>query len=353
MSLAEKPHGHGFRLRWVHLLWIAAPILLAVALRGVPLRSIGEVLARLTFGQVAILVLVNGAALLVFSGRWALILRGFGFAQPLLTLVAYREAGFSISYFTPGTQFGGEPLQILLVNKRGAVPLPVAAASVTIDKALELLGNFTFLAFGILVSTQTRLLPGFSAAPLLGAALAILALPLALVVAAARGVRPLTSLLDRARERWPSGLQRVQRVHTAVAEMETHIVVFYRRHPLLLLAAMGFSLCSWVLMVGETWLVLHFLGVPLGVVETIAVVTASRLAFLVPVPGGLGALEAGLTLALTALGRTPAEALALSAVIRARDLLVGGTGLVLAALLSRDRADAPPPAADDSASPRV
>jgi len=345
MSLAAQPQGSRFRLRGYHLLWIAVPILLAVALRGVPLRSIGQVLARLTFAQVMLLALVNLVALLVFSGRWALILRGFGFAQPLLPLVAYRVAGFSISYFTPGTQFGGEPLQILLVNKRGAVPLLVAAASVTIDKALELLGNFTFVAFGILVSTQTRVLPGLSAAPLLAAMLAILALPLALVVAAARGARPLTALLDRARDRWPSGLRRMQRVHTAVAEMEAHIVLFYRRHPLLVLSAMGFSLCSWVVMVSETWLVLHFLGVPLGVVETIAVVTASRLAFLVPVPGGLGALEAGLTLALTVLGRTPAEALALIAVIRARDLLVGGTGLVLAALLPRDRADAPPPAA--------
>ena len=337
MSLASKPWGSRFRMRWVHLLWIAVPILLAVALRGVPLRSIGEVLARLTVGQVAILLLVNGVALLVFSGRWALILRGLGFTQPLLALVAYRVAGFSISYFTPGTQFGGEPLQIVLINKRGAVPLPVAAASVTIDKALELLGNFTFLAFGILISTQTRLLPGFSAAPLLGAALAILALPLALVVAAARGARPLTALLDRARERWPSGLQKIQRVHAAVAQMETHIVLFYRQHPRLLLAAMGFSLCSWLVIAGEMWLVLHFLGVPFGLVEAIAVVTASRLAFLVPVPGGLGALEAGLTLALTALGRTPAEALALSAVIRARDLAIGGAGLVLAGWLPRQR----------------
>ncbi len=252
---------------------------------------------------------------------------------------------FSISYFTPGTQFGGEPLQILLLNKRKAVPLPIAAASVTIDKALEVLGNFTFLAFGILISTQTRVLPGPSAMLPLFAALAILALPLALVIAAARGARPLTSLLDQVRKRWPTAPHALQRLHAAVSEIETHIVGFYRLHPFLLLAAMGFSLASWVVMIAETWLILRFLGLSLGAVETIAVVTASRLAFLVPVPGALGALEAGLTLALTALGRTPAEALALSAVIRARDLLIGGSGLILAALLPRDRGGAPSPGA--------
>jgi hypothetical protein len=345
VSLAAEPPRRRFRFRWYHLLWIAAPVLLAIALRGVPLRSIAQVLARLTYGQVALIASVNLAALLIFSGRWSLILKGFGFAQPLLDLVAYRTAGFSISYFTPGTQFGGEPLQILLLTKRKAVPLPFAAASVTIDKALELLGNFTFLAFGILISTQTRVLPGLSARPLLVAALAVLALPLALVIAASRGVRPLTLLLDWMRQRWPSASHRLDRAYASISEMETHIVLFYRQHPLLLLAAMGFSLASWVVMVSETWLELHFLGISLGVVETIAIVTASRLAFLIPVPGGLGALEAGLTLALTALGRTPAEALALSAVIRARDLLVGGSGLILAAILPRDRGGTPSPAA--------
>jgi len=333
---------------------VAAPALFAIALRGTPLDSIGRVLGRLTMGQIVALVLVNLLALLVFTGRWAILLAGLGHAVSIVRLVAYRTAGFAISYFTPGTQFGGEPLQILLLHRRASVPLAPAAASVTLDKALELLGNSTFLAFGIVISARTSLLPGLSSLPLLAVALAILAIPLALVIAAARGVRPLTSLLSWVRATWFAQSEQVQRLELAARQMETLIVQYLGEHPLGLLTAMGFSLASWVVTVGETWLALQFLGVPLNGFETIAVVTASRLAFLVPIPGGLGALESGLVIAFAALGRTPAEALAMDALIRARDLTIGGIGLLLAAILSRDHnesrhdaagASEPPPAA--------
>jgi len=330
---------------------VAAPVFLAIALRGAPLDSIGQVLRRLTLGQIGALVVVNLLALLVFSGRWAILLAGLGHTVGIVRLVAFRTAGFAISYFTPGTQFGGEPLQIVLLHRWASLPLAPAAASVTIDKALELLGNSTFLAFGIVISARTSLLPGLSSLPLLAIALAILAFPLSLVIAAARGSHPLTSLVSWVRATWFAQSERVQRLELAARQMETHIVMYLGEHPLGLLTAMGFSLASWVVMVGETWLALQFLGVPLNGLETIAVVTASRLAFLVPIPGGLGALESGLVIAFTALGRTPAEALALDALIRARDLTIGGIGLLLAAILSRDSGKSRHDAADSNKLP--
>jgi uncharacterized protein (TIRG00374 family) len=337
MSLAVPPAAaRRLRIRWYHALWIAAPVLLALALRGVPLDSVVQVLRRLTIGQIAILVLVNLVILQVFAARWAIITAGFGYPVSPISLVAYRTAGFSISYFTPGTQFGGEPLQAFLLHRRASVPLAPAAASVAIDKALELLGNFTFLAFGIVLSAQTSLLSGLSALPLLAVALLILALPLLFVVAASHGARPLTILTRWVRSRWLPRSARMQRLEDAAAHMEEHIVRFLGEHPARLLLAMGLSLLSWIFMVGEIWLALQFLGLPFSAIEVIAIITATRLAFLRPLPGGIGALEAGLVLAFQALGHAPAEALALSALIRARDLAIG-VGLVLAVWLPANR----------------
>jgi uncharacterized membrane protein YbhN (UPF0104 family) len=48
-------------------------------------------------------------------------------------------------------------------------------------------------------------------------------------------------------------------------------------------------------------------------------------------PGGLGALEAGQTLAVSALGFEPSFGISISLLIRARDLFLGGAGLWLAA----------------------
>ncbi len=338
MSLAVPPApARRLRLRWYHALWVAAPLLLALALRGVPLDSVVQVLRRLTIGQIAILVLVNLVILQVFAARWAIIVGGLGYPVSAIALVAYRTAGFAISYFTPGTQFGGEPLQAFLLNRRAFVPIAPAAASVAIDKALELLGNFTFLAFGIVLSAHTSLFPGLSALPFLGVAILILGLPLLFVVAASRGVRPLTLLVRTLRARWFPRSARIQRLEEGVSQMEQHIIRFLGEHPARLVLAMGISLLSWTLMVGEIWLVLRFLGVSFDLLEVIAVITASRLAFLFPLPGGIGALEAGLVIAFQALGHTPTEALALSAMIRARDLTIGGAGLALAIWLPRER----------------
>ncbi len=336
MSLAVPPApARRFRLRWYHALWVAAPLLLALALRGVPLDSVIQVLRRLTIGQIALLVLVNLVIVQVFAVRWAIILDGLGHPVNLNRLVAYRTAGFSISYFTPGTQFGGEPLQVFLLHRRASMPLAPAAASVAIDKALELLGNFTFLALGIVLSAQTSLLPGLSALPLLVVAMLILAMPLLFVVAASRGVRPLTGFVRWLRARWFKGSPRMQRLEDAASQMEEYIVRFLGEHPVRLLVAMGVSLLSWLLMVGETWLVLRFLGLSFSAIQVVAIITASRLAFLFPLPGGIGALEAGLVIAFQALGHAPAEALAFSAIIRARDLAIGGVGLLLAVWLPR------------------
>ena len=72
------------------------------------------------------------------------------------------------------------------------------------------------------------------------------------------------------------------------------------------------------------WLALQFLDLDLSVV---GVVTAARLAILLPFPAALGALELSQVLALTALGFSAAEGAAMGFLIRARDLLFGAVGL--------------------------
>jgi uncharacterized membrane protein YbhN (UPF0104 family) len=77
-------------------------------------------------------------------------------------------------------------------------------------------------------------------------------------------------------------------------------------------------------------LMLGFLNIQLNLWQALAALTASLLAFLTPLPGGLGALEASQVLALGALGYAPATAISLTLLMRARDLLNAGIGLLLA-----------------------
>ena len=83
-------------------------------------------------------------------------------------------------------------------------------------------------------------------------------------------------------------------------------------------------------MLSEYFLITSFLKMDLTVWQTIAAWTMNWLAFLVPWPGGLGALEASQVFALGAFGVSAASAISLTLVVRARDLIISGVGILLA-----------------------
>ena len=80
-------------------------------------------------------------------------------------------------------------------------------------------------------------------------------------------------------------------------------------------------------MILEFYSMAVFLGVPLTFFQLIALLTAARLAFLLPLPGGLGTLEASQVWALSLMGFSPAAGIGLSLLIRLRDVLLGLLGL--------------------------
>jgi hypothetical protein len=59
--------------------------------------------------------------------------------------------------------------------------------------------------------------------------------------------------------------------------------------------------------------------------------TAARLAYLLPIPAGAGALEASQVFAAEALGVNPVFAISISLLIRGRDLSLAALGLYLGA----------------------
>lgn len=318
------------------ILWLAVPLVLWWALHGVPFEDILAALGRLKPAEALILIVVNLGVVSTFSGRWWVILRALGVHVPYLSLSAYRLAGFSVSYFTPGPQFGGEPLQVHLLRRRHAVPMAVAVASVALDRAIELFANFTFLAIGVLVVLRLGLIQDAVGAPLAVVAFALLLFPAAFLLASWAGRRPASRLLARAPgplARWAAYVKLQQ----TVAEAESQVTTFCRRHPRDLGLALTASAASWLALLFEYRLALGFLGLDLDPQRTLAVVTAARLAILLPFPGGLGALEASQVLALRALGYAAAEGAGMGLLIRARDLLFGGAGLLMGGFLARER----------------
>jgi uncharacterized protein (TIRG00374 family) len=322
------------KFSWFHLLWLLAPLLVWWVSRDIRLADMLQSLGRLGGKQILILLALNTGIFMLVSGRWWLLLRAQSHAVPFLSVMGYRLVAFGISYFTPGPQFGGEPAQVYYLQSRHAIPTSGALASVSLDKILELLANFTFLLVGIFAALDSGLLADLAPIQavewMAGPFILLLAYTLALWV----GKTPLASLVSLVsrmlpREGW------LRRLARAAAAAEEQIGLFCRQKPLVVLIASLISALTWAMMVLEYWLALSFLGIPVSLTQAVAVLTAASVAFLFPLPGGLGALEASQVLAMEALGFTSALGLSISLLIRGRDILLGGFGILWGGVLAR------------------
>lgn len=327
MSLNQSWQIWGKRLG--KLLLILLPVLLLWwAFQQVPFGLVWAALRQLNGVQIAIWLLVNIGLVIMMTGRWWLILRTLGKQIPYLDLTRYRLASYAISYFTPGPQFGGEPIQVLALRQRHGIPGTTATASVGLDKLLELIANFSFLVFGIAIALTSTWLPIQWRVPGLAFALGLLVFPLVYFILMLTGRQPLNTLI----ERLPQSIAQ-NWVSVVLGKVEDEMSAFCIDHPGTVLLVTLISLCVWVGMVFEYWLLTYFLGLRLSLVQTIQALTAARLAFLTPLPGGLGALEASQVIAMQTLGLESAYGISISLLIRLRDILFGLGGLISAVSL--------------------
>ncbi len=300
-------------------------------LRAIPLQAIWQTLRHLTPTTIAWLVLANLVVLITLAGRWWLFLYGQGYPISFVRLLGYRIAAFAVSYFTPGPHVGGEPLQVYLVSKYHGVPTAVSIAAVTLDKLLDLVINLAVLMAGVGLILQQQVLTDALSQRTLYVTLGMLCLPLLLLGALGRGRYPLSGLLTKLSRLCAA---RVQRASTRLAgwaqtirQSEEQAIALWRATPAIFLGACAISLLSWGALVGEFWYMTYALGLAVSFPQAITLLLAMRIAILLPMPAGLGVLEASLAMATAALGLSPAAGVSMGLLIRLRDVMVGIVGL--------------------------
>ena len=221
---------------------------------------------------------------------------------------------------------GGEPLQILYLRNKYNLTYAHAASTVVMDKLLELLANFILLIFGLTGIIQAGIVSRDGSLPFPGLIVlfALISWPLIHLILLYKKIYPLSAML---------GVMQFTRHTKAIRFLraaERLAGRFCQRQRRALLAAIWVSLFAAGGMVSEYFLITSFLQVRLSFWQTVAAWTSGWLSFLVPLPGGLGALEASQVFALGFFGISAAPSISVALVMRARDLLIGGIGLLLA-----------------------
>ena len=326
------PMGEGLGVRakriTLRLLWLLVlVILLYLALRNAPLADIGDALKSLQPSQIAIIFLINAVVISLMTARWWIIVRAENSSVPFLPLVGYRLSVFGLSYFTPGPQVGGEPLQVIYLQRNHGLSFARATSAVIMDKLLEFLVNFILIGIGAWAIVRVGLVSE-SGNRLTLSLIGLVVLPvwpIVHIILLYNGILPISRILLR-QPFLPKDPTSIRLVIVA----ERMASAFCRKHLRAMFLAIGVSLLSILGIVTEYYLMVTFLGMSINAIQIFAALTAMQVAFLMPLPGGLGALEASQVFALGAFGQPASAAISLTLLMRARDILNGGIGLLLA-----------------------
>lgn len=232
---------------------------------------------------------------------WQVVLREVGVeASYRRLLVTYFAATFA-NYVTPLGQAGGEPFIAYVLARDTEASYEDSLASVVTADLLNLLPFFSFSAVGLGILLWRTELPEL-VRPLAQGLLALAVGVPALVVLGWRFRQRLrravliavTPVARHTRYISLTGVrERIDDLYTAFGRIA--------RNPWRLLEAVAFAYIGWVFFALPLFFAGRALGYPLGILLVLFAVPASTLAGLIPSPGGLGGVEAALTLLLVTL----------------------------------------------------
>ena len=196
-----------------------------------------------------------------------------------------------------------------------------------LDRFFELLVNFSVLLVAVLLLLGSGAIPGMDwsllSVGLLGIVLLMVGAVSALVV------RPiwLRRFIRRQVEHWQQHprLKRLGEHRDEISHQLRRLTADHRRA---LGLAMLASCLAWAGMIVEFWFLLGLAQVPFDGTDFILLFTVMRLAFLLPLPGGIGSVEAGLFWSFQALGLPLSMAASVVVLMRVRDLSLLLSGAV-------------------------
>ncbi len=301
--------------------WLIALLLFVAILTQLPFSSLSETVSRLESAQWLLWILVNLLTILMLVIRWQILIRATGQKTGLVPLLLVRQAGQLVSFITPGPQFGGEPLMVYWLWKNYRLPGSTALLVVGLDRFMELWVNFAILFLAVLlllVNTTVDAADWQGVAGVLAALVLLLSLSGVFLI---RHPAKMSALLQRISTRW--------RHHPILGKLDSEWNLISQNlrelvglHKMALVWALVFSLLGWAGMIIELWLLMSFFVPAPDFSGFIVLFVAMRLAFLLPLPGGIGTLEAAVYWAIHGWGLPASVALGLIVLMRLRDAFI-------------------------------
>ncbi len=302
--------------------WRLFFLVLGIALFGLILWRIdlGEAFthaSRLGWGALAVLA-VCLLSFLADTWSWQLILgNGRRGGRWFYHLWKVRMVGAAASRITPFVGMAGEPVKAVLLNRHYGFGYSEAASSLIAAKTINLLALVAFLVLGLVAATgATWLPPEFRMTAWTGFAVLATGIAVVFLLQVGRATsRVGSAMLHRIRGSWAG-----QSLH-AIAGVENRLIEIYRLGPHRLAGSGLATFANWMLGAAELWLIMYFLGNPIGVVDALAIEAGVELvrAATFFIPASIGAQEGAIVLLISALTGQAPLGLAVALIRRLRE----------------------------------
>jgi len=300
--------------------------LFVVLLAFVGVENIAQPFKQFSLFYLGIFLLTTALLHIIATSRWATILKYQGFKVPFLLLLRYKLIGTAVSYITPASRIGGEPVRGYLFKNKLNIKGRQAFPSIFIETSLGMSIDVLFIS-GILI---TMLLFFTLPNQVAGIALAVSIFAILLIIAyystLINHLGPFSFMfkLFYALFRKPV----LKKLTKKIVYIEENMIQFFRFKKRGVLEAILISSLSWPITFLQYKFALLSIGFNAPATIILLSIIAVSFAAIIPIPAAFGVQEAGQfsVFSIIAVGYI---GIALSLIIRFKDLITTFIGLIL------------------------
>lgn len=254
-----------------------------------------------------------------YTLRFKTIVDSYGNKTNLFRLIKHSISTFAVSYITPASRLGGEPVRIMLLKKEEGVDYKVGTASVILDKFVEIFGSLLYGVIGIVIVINFVSIPMIYKTVFAGLVLISLLILGLFYISIVKGKNPVTKLFLFLR------LNKIKKFSNGsihLEEIDQLLKEFFTNKKKVFLKSFMFYIITGILFIIEFKLLLLSIGINTSIFQTILMINIWGLMNFVPTPSSMGFMELGQIGLFKFLNNMPEAGLSMVLILRVGYLFV-------------------------------
>jgi uncharacterized protein (TIRG00374 family) len=296
----------------------------SVAIKYIGIDEILNQFTKIRPEYILLYLTVSIMIVVVLILKWSLILTAFGHKVSFIKLFMYSRMGYAVGYVVPAFYIGGETVRAYFLNKKHDIPLTDAVSSVVIDRAVELPMNFLLAAVMFFIIIFTIKLPAYLEVIMGAVILFMIILCASFYYKMYKKEYFFTRLFDFLKL---GKIKRLIGAREKIVKLENSLIQFFNNKAKYVIISLLVSIILWLLMMLEFWTGLRIIGYNATLVQIFLIIVMIGFTMAIPIPASIGVMELGQIGICVMMGIPAPVAVAISFLVRTRDLMWILTGL--------------------------